>query len=144
MERLIIFKFTDDQLKQFRNVNVFNHPITTDTTIITAKENIECAWCTSIITDTPQYIYKDLDEDHRDKIGQFCNMIICKFAFNKYYCNNIHWESIRTEVYLTSKKVISKIHYPIPPQLELKKYGGTKTFDEYKQDLVKIEKSIGL
>ena len=146
MERLIVFKFTADQLRQFQNASNTSH-ITTNvqqTTYIHPVVDKLCAWCMNIIVGPTKHIYIDLDATTRDKIGQFCDNWICQLAYNKVYCKGKNWEYIRTEIYKSTGKQLSIVYYPDPPQILLQKFGGKFTVDEYNTYIYQLEKSIGL
>jgi hypothetical protein len=140
MERLIIFRFTYDQLNRFRAAKYKGDAFET----LLPLEPKECAWCMTVLTSTPEYINSNFKNGDDGRIGQFCELNICKFAFDKYYNDSANWEEIRIDIYKKHKKVITRVQYPNPPQRELIKFGGRKTFEEYKQDLIKFEKNMGL
>jgi hypothetical protein len=148
MERLIIFKFTVEQFNQFRHA--YNEGeisrITSNiqqTTYLPIVEDTLCSWCMGVITGIPKHIYRDLDNKKINKIGQFCDNVLCQFAFNKIYCKNIYWEFIRSEIFTSTGKIISKVHYPDAPQLMLQRFGGTYTTEDYKKYMQQLEKTIG-
>ncbi len=145
MERLIVFKFTPDQLQKFRcaynEAEVSRIMSNNQPTRIIVEDKL-CAWCLCGITGIPKYIYRDLDGKRSDKLGQFCDNIICQFAFNKYYCNGIYWEFIRTEYFNNTGVVICKVIYPDPPQMVLQRFGGDRTVDEYKKYMQQLERAI--
>lgn len=136
MEKLIIFKFTHAQLAKYQK-SVDIKLSGGDTTIMESGIDRECAWCTSKIMGEPSYIYTDRGE--KNKLGQFCNMEICKFAFDQTYFNNKYRDNIRINILREKKIFVTKIYPVSPPQLELIKFGGKKTLEEYRQTLQETE-----